>query len=135
MPGSRSGALDLGCLIHGLLGLLPLLLVLLWSEQSEKRSNAVSLNKLAVVDLLCLQGHHEVKVFMSGRGGKGEYQSSVARRSLAYLPDGLGGEGRKATRVIPGSGQEDLVCALAFGAEKLSIALPPGLPWRRGGSC
>jgi hypothetical protein len=74
-------------------GALLLLLCLLGSEASKRRSAAIFFNKLVVLDLRCLHGSQDLEAFPAGRGGKGEKGDFLAMPS-SFLSDGLGGEGK-----------------------------------------
>jgi hypothetical protein len=121
-------------LVHGLLGLLLALLALLWSEQSGKRSDTVSFNKSVVLGLLRLQGRHEVdatSLWYSLLPPRLDGSTKAAWRGVLWLVSRLAlvARGRKAAARHPG------LRSGGPGSAKLCLAILPGMPWRRGGSC
>jgi hypothetical protein len=93
LPCSEDGALGRCRQILGVVGPLLLLLILLGSELSGRRSGAIFFNKLVAAGLCRLLGSQDVEVLLAGRGGEGENGDVMARYAVVILPAGLGGEG------------------------------------------
>jgi hypothetical protein len=76
---------------------LLLLLKLLGSELSGRRSAAIFFNKLVVADLYGVPRSQDMEVRPAGHGGEGESRDVMARFEVVILPAGLGGEGESGS--------------------------------------
>jgi hypothetical protein len=114
--------------ILGVVGAL-LLLGLLGSELSERRSAAIFFNKSVAKDLRRLPG--TLEVLLAGHGGEGESGDFIVRVA-AILPASLGGEGGWKRLVAPRFGDEiQLSWLLLFEGEKLHFKFLSGSQWRQ----